>query len=69
MRDPARIARILSKLSTLWRLYPDWRLGQLVANVTDRQGQIAGFNDVFNIEDDKLEARIDEVLRTGSFAE
>jgi len=67
MRDPKRIDRILKKLETLWRIYPDMRLGQLVANCTTHPARIVGYNDVFNVEDDTLETRIDQILATGSF--
>lgn len=33
MRDPNRIDLILDQLKTLWKKYPDLRLGQLILNV------------------------------------
>lgn len=33
MRDITRIDRILDRLKTLWKKYPDLRLGQLIINV------------------------------------
>ena len=53
MRDPARISGALEHVERLWRLYPDWRLGQLLANV-------AGWADqsVWDIEDDVLISEI-----------
>lgn len=33
MRDINRIDRILDRLKTLWKKYPDLRLGQLILNV------------------------------------
>ena len=33
MRDKNRIDRILDRLKTLWKKYPDLRLGQLILNV------------------------------------
>ena len=32
MRDPQRIERILAIVNKLWQEFPDWRLGQLLAN-------------------------------------
>ena len=45
MRDPARIDIILAVIRKVWKKYPDWRLGQLVVNVTDT-------TDPFNTEDE-----------------
>ena len=33
MRNPARIAPLMEKFTTLWQLYPDLRFGQLVENL------------------------------------
>lgn len=33
MRDPERIQEVLALVERMWRLYPDWRLGQLLENV------------------------------------
>jgi organic radical activating enzyme len=46
MRDPNRIPEVLAEIERLWRMVPDWRLGQLIVNV-------AG-GDPFNVEDDRL---------------
>jgi len=64
MRDPARIARIAAKLTTLWNVYPDMRLAQLVENINR---QSVTHTNTFNLEDDILEARIDSILSTGKF--
>jgi uncharacterized protein YihD (DUF1040 family) len=56
MRDPIRIDRIIEKLRRAWHANPDLRLGQLIENVTLWRGNI------FNIEDDKLEAQLDEFI-------
>lgn len=61
-RDPARIARIADKLTRAWALYPDLRLGQLVAN-------LAGALDVFSVEDELLEAALDEFLAKPPYVE
>lgn len=34
MRDVERISEVLHEVERLWRLHPDWRLGQLIANVS-----------------------------------
>jgi len=56
MRDPARIRRIAAKLATLWECWPDWRLGQLIDNITPPD------QDAFYIEDELLEKLIDAAL-------
>ena len=33
MRDPNRIEKYLSLLRKVWETYPDWRFGQLIANI------------------------------------
>ena len=47
MRDPNRIDEILKEIKGLWVLVPDWRLGQLLVN-------ISGTDHLFYVEDDKL---------------
>ena len=46
-RDKARIPEVLSKVETIWKQYPDLRLGQLLLNV-------CGPMDLFSIEDEEL---------------
>ena len=53
MRDPKRISIINKKIEEIWQRYPDMRFGQLVHC-------LFGTSDIFNIEDDVLEARIIE---------
>ena len=48
MRDPERIDRICNLLRDTWKLFPDWRLGQLIFNLTGRY-------DCFYVEDNTLE--------------
>ena len=48
MRDPNRIDVICNLLREVWKQYPDWRLGQLIFNLT-------GKYDCFYVEDDTLE--------------
>jgi len=52
MRDPERIPEFLEELGKVWKLFPDWRFGQLMANL------IGHHVDPFYIEDDKLLERI-----------
>lgn len=59
MRDPKRIEKVLSQLRMLWNTYPDLRLGQLIINVTNLQGDDTA-NQLFYMEDDELEKRIQE---------
>ena len=58
MRDPDRIPRILAKLATYWRIYPDLRLGQLVSNLA-RQSTTTPFY----TEDSPIEAELDREIR------
>ena len=60
MRDPARIPRIMKKLGKLWKRYPDWRFEQMLIN----SGLIPDGSHWF-VEDDKVEAAIDERLEKG----
>lgn len=55
-KDPRRIKRIIDKLQILWEDNDDLRLGQLLCHVTDN-------NSLFDIEDNSLEAYIDEALK------
>jgi len=49
----------------LWHTYPDLRLGQLVDNLAmDHEGSVS-CGSIFNIEDDKMERTIDQVLEKG----
>ena len=52
MRDINRIEPMLELIKELWKVYPDWRLGQLIQNAAARSGWKS--NDVFYIEDDQL---------------
>lgn len=53
MRDPERIDRICDMIRTVWKTVPDWRLGQLIFNLTREY-------DCFYVEDDVIE----NMLRT-----
>ena len=50
-RDQKRIEPMLKKLEEAWMLYPDMRLGQLIA-------VCAGNDNIFGIEDDIMLERI-----------
>ena len=50
MRDPNRIPVMLEELKTLWETHPDWRLGQLIVNLSRAEG----FEDPFFVQDDSL---------------
>ena len=50
MRDPKRIPIMLEELKTLWETCPDWRLGQLIVNLSRAEG----FEDPFFVQDDSL---------------
>lgn len=56
MKNPDR-AELFNSLAELRRRYPDWRLGQLIANV-------AGWADqnIWDIQDDQLLAAAEEHL-------
>jgi len=62
VRNPKRIPRILKKLQTLWEKVPDMRLGQLLVNV--ERGEGFG-SDLFNVEDNVWEKKIDGVIAHG----
>ena len=51
IRDPKRIEPTLKRLEEAWKLYPDMRLGQLIA-------VCAGNDNIFGIEDDIMLERI-----------
>lgn len=54
MRNPDRIDRIINKVRDFWKIYPDWRLGQLVSNIVQNDMTI------FHIEDEDFEKRLEE---------
>lgn len=78
MRSPQRIKRILKKLESLWLEQPDLRLGQLLTNLCLEKTRNQGLNpnpnpnpdqnptkqpkDVFYLEDEKLEAILNQKL-------
>lgn len=57
MRDPNRIQEVLAVVERMWRLYPDWRLGQLLENVAAWAEQ-----PMWDLEEDALVAEIERHL-------
>lgn len=55
-RDPARIDPMLDKIREAWKLYPDMRLGQLIAVCTET-------DHIVGIEDDKLLCGVCEYIK------
>ena len=49
MRDPNRIPEVLQCIEKFWKLYPDWRFGQLFNNLQRAVG-----HDMFYTEDEQL---------------
>ena len=56
MRDINRIEPLLNEFEELWKLNPDIRFGQMVYNLTRSV-------DLFNLEDDKMLAIINQLLQ------
>jgi hypothetical protein len=48
MRDPNRIPNVLDTIRKVWSMYPDLRLGQLLANHVDTLDRL------YYLEDDRL---------------
>ena len=57
MRDPERISGVLQQVERIWRQHPDWRLGQLLANLADWAEE-----SVWDIEEETLVAEIERHL-------
>lgn len=57
MRNPERIDIIIEAVKEEWRKVPDWRLGQLITNIS----RAVGIKDPFFLEDDQLIKAINEV--------
>jgi uncharacterized protein YihD (DUF1040 family) len=55
MRDPNRTAELLNLIRSVWDLYPDLRLGQLISNTIPEGNDVV---DLFYLEDEKLVERI-----------
>ena len=64
MRDPNRIPRIIKKLQKVWEENPDWRLGQLIVNLSPPDKlKIFECDHPYYIEDDKLEASLNKLQK------
>ena len=50
MRDQNRIDVVVEAIREEWKKVPDWRLGQLIVNISRAAGQM----DPFFLEDDRL---------------
>lgn len=55
-RDPARIREVLELLRVIWETHPDWRLGQLLGNVTSK-------HDLYYFEDTELLSCLQAALK------
>jgi hypothetical protein len=55
MRDIKRIKPLLALIEEVWNEVPDWRLGQLLVNVSR-------LDDPFYFEDDVLEEKLKAML-------
>ena len=66
MRNPTRINPLMGKFTTLWKLYPDLRFGQLVENLIRCNypgSSIVGIeNSLWNFEEEQWEEAIDKML-------
>lgn len=51
MRNPERIPKIIKELEKYWNNHPNWRLGQLISNLSY---ELIGNNDPFFITDEEL---------------
>lgn len=56
-RPRTRIRRICKKIERLWAIYPGWRLGQLLSNVSSEFESIP-----FHMEDKELERALDRYI-------
>lgn len=51
MRNPERIPEMIKELEEFWKRNPNWRLGQVISNLSY---ELTANNDPFYLEDDKL---------------
>lgn len=58
MRNPDRIDVIIEALRETWSRVPDWRLGQLIVNLT----RSLGHQDPFFIEDEEMLKAIQSIF-------
>ena len=62
MRDPKRIEIVLNRLGKVWKEYPDFRLCQLLANLSYKSGNKN--TDLFYYEDTDLLKAIESVIES-----
>ena len=51
MRNPERIPKIIKELEEFWKQNPNWRLGQVISNLSY---ELMANNDPFYMEDSNL---------------
>ena len=61
MRDPNRIDKVIDAVKEAWKENPEWRLGQLIVNIS----RAANCSDPFFLEDDRLMGVITAVSEEG----
>lgn len=65
MRDPKRIEPMLELIRQIWTAYPDFRLGQLIDNVSYAYRSY-GMDSVFNVEDGDMLRALEAAAFTAS---
>ncbi len=61
MRDPKRIYEFCNKLAAHWSKVPDWRFGQLLANVLGQE--MPEGRDIFFPEEDEMMGYFDHFFK------
>ena len=54
MRDINRIDIYMNRLGEAWKLYPDFRFGQMIMNVFPKMIELSGGKDLFYMEDEQF---------------
>lgn len=65
MRDPKRIRKYCDRLAACWEKVPDWRFGQLIANVLGKYVSETG-RDIFFPEDEEMISYFEKYFAPGS---
>ena len=60
MREPQRIDRMIEKLRTIWKMYPDQKLSQLLTNLSRNT---PNWPDIFSVEDHLIEKEMNRQLK------
>lgn len=63
MRDINRIEPIMAKITALWKLYPDYRYGQLMSRVFGEMNKEYGIKDMFFPEEEKWSKVLDIMIK------